>query len=353
MNKPEYVIIDTKETKILKSENYNFVFNKKNGYFSRWGKTEDEDPDFCPWGPEILDIEVSTICNGIPNKQGIESPCSFCYKSNTKVGKNMTLDTFKKILDNMPKTLTQIAFGADATGLSNPDLFDMMDYCREKDVVPNITVANITDETADKLAKYCGAVAVSRYANKDVCYDSVKRLTDRGMTQVNIHFCIMESTFEQAIETFEDTKMDSRLEKLNAVVLLSLKQAGRGVKYNTLSPEKFETLVQYALQNKINIGFDSCSAYKFLNAVKDHPNFELFKPLSESCESNLFSSFIDVNGFFSACSFTPNCSFRLDAVNNKFVDLWNSPETQGWRTRLLNTAKNNCLGCRECPIYKI
>ena len=38
---------------------------------------------------EILDIEISTICN---------KRCSFCYKSNTDKGENMTLDTYKETI---------------------------------------------------------------------------------------------------------------------------------------------------------------------------------------------------------------------------------------------------------------
>ena len=44
---------------------YNYDFYD-NGMFLRWGYTKDHDPDFSPIGPEIADIEVSTICNG-PN----------------------------------------------------------------------------------------------------------------------------------------------------------------------------------------------------------------------------------------------------------------------------------------------
>jgi hypothetical protein len=39
-----------------------------------------------------------------------------CYKSNNPNGHNMTLDTFKNVIDKMPDTLTQIALGADAQG---------------------------------------------------------------------------------------------------------------------------------------------------------------------------------------------------------------------------------------------
>ena len=34
-------IKDTKEYKALKSEGYNFFFNKKDGFFIRWGKSSD------------------------------------------------------------------------------------------------------------------------------------------------------------------------------------------------------------------------------------------------------------------------------------------------------------------------
>jgi hypothetical protein len=81
-------IKDLDNFKTFKSADYNFIFNKKDGTFMRWGATVNDDPEYAP-SPEILDIEISTICNGI------DKPCAFCYKSNTAKGKNMSLDTFK------------------------------------------------------------------------------------------------------------------------------------------------------------------------------------------------------------------------------------------------------------------
>jgi len=83
--------------KKFRSTEYNFTFDTVSGFFARWGKNKEDDPSYSPYGPEILDIEVSTICHGINGK-----PCVHCYKSNTGVGKNMTLETFKTILDKMP-----------------------------------------------------------------------------------------------------------------------------------------------------------------------------------------------------------------------------------------------------------
>ena len=118
----KYIVIDGKKTKIALGENYKYIFNKTNGDFMRWGETYKDDPEYSPIGGEILDIEVTTICNGINGKL-----CSFCYKSNTPSGKNMSFDTFKDILNVMGVQLTQVAFGADSQATSNPDLFKMAD----------------------------------------------------------------------------------------------------------------------------------------------------------------------------------------------------------------------------------
>ena len=71
-------IIETKDSKILKSESYNFTFNKKTGMFARWGKTQDDDPIMGM--PEIADIEITTSCSG---PDGV--PCKFCSPAGTKV----------------------------------------------------------------------------------------------------------------------------------------------------------------------------------------------------------------------------------------------------------------------------
>jgi len=77
--------------KKCRSKYYNYNFNTKTGFFTRWGKTYEEDPIQAP-SPEILDIEISTICNGIGS-----GPCPWCYKSNTNVGENMAYEKFKAI----------------------------------------------------------------------------------------------------------------------------------------------------------------------------------------------------------------------------------------------------------------
>ena len=57
-------IVETPSAKIVRSEQYNYNFDKTTGYFERWGETKEADPQTAP-SPEILDIEVSTICTGL------------------------------------------------------------------------------------------------------------------------------------------------------------------------------------------------------------------------------------------------------------------------------------------------
>lgn len=321
--------------KKLVSENVNYIFNKRNGFMAVYGKTTEDNAEFSPFGPFIADIELSTVCrNG----------CPFCYKDNKNIGKNMSLETFKIIFNKLPKVLTQIAFGIGDIE-SCPDLFPIMNYCRNNDynyVVPNITINKCNEEQAQQLSEVCGAVAVSLY-DYDTCYNSVKLLTDKGMTQVNIHVVVSEESFEKCMKVIDDAKTDPRLEKLNAIVFLMLKNKGRGATYKLISKEKYKQLVSYALNKKINIGFDSCSAFSFLNAVEDRTKYEKY---SEECESTRFSMYINVDGKYNHCSFAENGE-GLDVLNcNNFLrDIWFHPEVVAFRNKSIENSKKD-ISCQ-------
>jgi len=347
----KYGISKEKGIKCARSQFYNFNFNMKTGYFERWGKNWEDDPESSIY-PEILDIEICTICNGVPDKNGVRTPCGFCYKSNGPVGKYMKFEDFKTLFDKLEsRHTTQIALGSDAQCKNNPDVWKIMQYCRDNNVIPNITIADIDNETADNISKYCGACAVSRYANKDICYDSVKKLVDRGMTQVNIHNMIYQESYDQTLETISDMKTDIRLKGMNALVLLSLKKKGRGIRYNSLPIDKFKILVDKCFEEKINFGFDSCGCNKFLEVIKDRPDFENLKTVSEPCESSLFSFFASVDGEFFPCSFCDGIEGWEKGIDIKEVkdfgkDVWNNERVVKFRKKLLENKRN-------CPYYKV
>jgi MoaA/NifB/PqqE/SkfB family radical SAM enzyme len=324
--------------RIFNSKDYKWKFDLETGQFNRWGRTTVDDPDFSPIGPEILDIEVSTICHRV---------CNFCYKSNAVIGKNMSFETFKIIFDKVKGNLTQVAFGVGDLN-ANMDLKKMMIYCREHNVIPNITFNGsfLNEDWSTFLAGICGAVSVSNY-NKPICYSAIKTLTDKGLKQANIHQLLSKETLIPVYKLLYDIQNDARLENLNAVVFLSLKQRGRGVSYHPITTPEFDNLVDILLENGIRFGFDSCTANKFMDYIKKNPRWCELEEYVEPCESGLFSAYINVKGAFYPCSFTEN-NEGISVVDCKdfLQDVWYNPSVVLWRNILLD-------GGRNCPAYTI
>jgi len=339
------LIVEDENTKSLVHPKYNFRFRKSDGLFVRWGSTKEDDGDMTLGLPEICDMEISEVCDGVP---GI-GPCKFCYKSNTgNKGDLMSFETFKNIFHKLPTTITQIAFGV-GTLRKHPEMWDMFKYCRENGVIPNLTInGDVDDEEFDKIAQYAGACAVSVY-DKDLSYDAVKKLTDRGMKQVNIHQMISLETFETTKQVLQDKLTDPRLAKLNAIVLLSLKLKGRAVKNNfsILPQEKFNNLVNFAMDNGIGVGFDSCSCWKFIKSIEGRENQKQLEMFADPCESTLFSAYVDCRGDFFPCSFAEGNGEWKEGLSvlkcNDFLeDIWYNDKTLKFR--------NNVIKCRNCKI---
>ena len=329
---------DSDDIKMFQSAEYNYVFNKRTGMFARWGATKDDDPDWSPFGPEIADIEISK--NGCPGYGA--GMCAYCYKSNTKdAPTNMTLATFKHVLDILGPQLTQVAFGI--TGVkTNPDFFAMMEYCRERGVIPNFTLSGADLDAADVpvIAALCGAVAVSYHGDENLCFNTVQRLHDAGMTQVNIHAVTTDvKVIEKLVLAVASQLMPFKA--LNALVLLSLKPKGRAVKMHNITSDDLRKVIELANRFRVPLGFDSCSAHE---AMKVYP--KQFHTLIEPCESGLFSAYIDAEGQFHPCSFAEGLFPAIDVTkSNDFMkDVWYAPVVTTWRTKLL-------AGDRRCPLF--
>lgn len=350
-------MIEDRQWKIFRSPTENFDFNKLTGFSCSWGATKETDIEAASF-PHILDIEITTNCNGPDNKL-----CPFCYKGNNPNGYNMPFEHFKTIIDKMP-WLTQCALGADAQGTTNPDMFKMMHYARKRGIIPNLTIADVSPAVADELVRVAGAVAVSVYSHAgfDVAFNSIKNLKDaaakvgRTNFDINIHYMISSRTIEKAYKLIEAYQTDERLKGMNAIVFLGLKAKGRGKKFDTVTITEYKELVETCLDKGIPFGFDSCSAPTFLEAVKDHENFDKFLMMSEPCESTCISSYINEKGEFYPCSFTEgegNWETGIDVLSaNDFVkDVWNHERTQDFRNALLTNLDDN--KCRNCPVHVV
>jgi len=352
----EWTVFDSKVVKYFfnKEHNYHCVFCKLNGFVCRISDNiEHPDPEYCTLGPEIMDLEISV--NGCPTVGGHN--CKFCYKNNTNAAPiNMTFDTFKKIVDSMPKCLTQIAFGI--TGVqTNPDFVKMMEYCREIGVIPNYTLsgADLNDELAKKTVELCGACAVSCYeGNKELCYNTIKRIHDlKNEMHINMHIVLSEDEVQlkHVWDVLNDIK-DGKVVGLRNIVFLRIKPVGRASKMNVkIHLSTYEKVMKFCLDNNIGFGFDSCSAKSAIKALHNLGHGEL-EMCCEPCESSKFSSYCNVNGEYWNCSFCERNSIIEPIQLTDYSD-FHEPWSKNQNILKMRFPKEPLNVNESCPVYHL
>ena len=337
-----------------KSGTYKCFFDKLTGFNCRFGKTVDDDPEYCGLGPEIADIEIVT---GSCPKVNSEN-CRWCYKNNTSApGKVMTLEQFKKVVESFPKNLSQVALGI--TGVqSNPYLKDILVWLREQGIIGNLTLtgADLDDEMTDVLCEYCGACAVSCYDKaKDLCYSTIKKLHDNAKEKfnrdmhLNMHIVIADFSMDHIMDVLNDIK-NGKVPGLRSVVMLHAKPVGRAKNLDcSLSKENLTKVIKFCLDNNISFGFDSCNGHNVQDILIDMGKPELCSSI-EPCESSRMSIYCSVDGKITPCSFVEHVyeNSAIDLLNTdvKIKDVW-------MIDKMLN-AFRNCTKCsKSCPIYSL
>jgi MoaA/NifB/PqqE/SkfB family radical SAM enzyme len=351
-------IHDSDIRKIVKSDKYNYIFNKKSGLFIRWGEEADDDPEYSPLGPEILDVEISS--GGC--ESGKRAGCKFCYKTNiSREVHHMTLPEFIHVLDIMKPNLTQVAFGITSVE-ANPDFYAMCEYCREKGVVPNFTLSGMDPiwETPEKLQPFIditGSMAVSAYAS-DTNPEQLKQCLEQAFSlssnkrNTYIHFMLSEETvtYIPEIVDFYATKPK---ENSPILVLLGIKPRGMGKNFHPVTQETFDNITNLIMDKNILLGMDSCT----------HPKFEAwvlkYKPEiadhilihSEPCESGIFSFYVDSSSKAWPCSFCEGLSAQWDLTKvsdyNEFLSkVWHGKDLVVFRDTLKITN-------RSCPMFNL
>ena len=173
---------------------------------------------------------------------------------------------------------------------------------------------------------------------------------------INIHCLLSQETYDSVFELLNDVYNDKRLKDLNAIVFLSLKQKGRGTNFNKLSDEQFKKIIDTCFEKQISFGMDSCSCPKFFNAIEDRRDKNRLKTYCESCESCLYSMYIDANGIFYTCSFMEKEGDWSDGIDMKQIkdfikDFWYEKRVVEWRNKSIEQI--NCNGCNQCPFFDV
>ena len=397
----DYSFIDNNVFKSIHGKNFNIYYNKQTGYTERWGITRDtaDDPVLSELGPTIMDMELAKDIHPedewrYVNETKVENrtclgKCKFCYKSNafTKYSHYISLVKFKKLLMQLANThikindkliffnddivydgkkmkaidypelnwetdicncspLLQLAFGI--TNLTtNPELLKICAFAQKIGITPNITCHGrdvVSDAFMKALCDMCGSIAVSKY-DKDLTYNFIERLAYNGARQINMHLLVSEETYDDIIETFKDVKTDKRLQYLDCIILLFLKQRGRGEGYHRISEEKADAMFDFALDNNISIGFDICSSHRFCSFVNKYQNkMKNFPNLYDFCDSACFAGYTNTLGEYCPCSFVERNGIWAESPNvlechNFIDDIWNGEKNNLYRSVLIGKDK--------------
>lgn len=336
--------------KIDKKNRFISMFNPKTGFYVRSGIINEEgkdtgiDPFMCAF-PELLDIGIMQTCV-------CSCKCNVdCYqKAISRTGPNMSLENFRKILEQSKGKIWQYALGGAGDVDTHESFEEIVKLCREYDIVPNFTTSGITmtKEKAEICKKYCGAVAVSEHF-ADYTERALDLLLEPGV-KTNIHYVLSKKTIYTAIERLRNNSFH---QGINAVVFLLYKPVGLGRAENVLNPddpcvaEFFELIDKGKFHHKI--GFDSCSCSGLVNFTKSIDFDSL-----DYCEGARFSAYIDANMHMMPCSFANQDS-------RWFVDLNEYTIQEAWDSDIFDTFRyslsNSCPGCSNrkrcaggCPL---
>lgn len=331
------------------------MFNPKTGFYARSGVIDQEGKDtgvdpFMTAFPELIDVGVMGHCvhgsSGLCIKSGVQ-----CYQNGLKTKvPNMTLDNFKRIVDECKGKTFQLALGGRGDVDQHENFAEILAYCRENSIVPNFTSSGLgfNDEIVGLCKQYCGAVAISWYRQQHTLR-AIQMLLDAGV-KTNIHYVLGNNSIDEATERLKNNDFPTGI---NAVIFLLHKPVGLGSEDNVLHiadprvEEFFEIIDGHHFNFKI--GFDSCSIPAVLNLTQN------IDPDSvDTCEGGRWSMYITSDMKALPCSFdNQEMRWAYDISNDTIQNAWNSQQFEDFR----NHFRTACPDCKKrsacmggCPI---
>ena len=217
-------------TKIDRRNHFVSMFNPKTGFYARSGILDEDGKDtgidpFMTSYPELIDVGVMGHCvhgsSGLCIKSGVQ-----CYQNGLKTKHpNMTLENFKRIVDECKGKTFQLALGGRGDVDQHENCEEILAYCRENDIVPNFTSSGLgfTDQIVQLCKRYCGAVAISWYRQEHTIR-AIQMLLDAGV-KTNIHYVLGDNSIDEAIRRLKTNDLPTGI---NAVIFLLHKPVGLG-----------------------------------------------------------------------------------------------------------------------------
>ena len=327
-----------------KKNRYISMFNPDTGFYMRSGILDEHGKDtgvdpFMSSFPELIDVGIMQTC--VCAKQ-----CNVdCYqKAIDRTGENMSVENFKRILEECKGKCFQFALGGAGDVDTHENFEEILSLCREYDIVPNFTTSGIamTKEKAEICKEYCGAVAVSEhfapYTNR-----AIDMLLEAGV-KTNIHYVLSSRTIQDATAKL---MLDGFKDGINAIVFLLYKPVGLGRIENVINANDPRVIDFFRAVDNFNgkhkIGFDSCTVPALINFT------EKINPDSfDTCEGGRWSMYITSDMKALPCSFdNQDMKWAYDISNDTIQHAWDSEVFEDFRNHFRNSCPN-CERRREC-----
>ena len=327
-----------------KNNRYISMFNPDTGFYMRSGILDEHGKDtgvdpFMSSFPELIDVGIMQTC--VCAKQ-----CNVdCYqRAIDRTGENMSVENFKKILEECKGKTFQFALGGAGDVDTHENFEEILRLCREYNIVPNFTTSGIamTKEKAEICKKFCGAVAVSEHF-APYTQKAIQLLLDAGV-KTNIHYVLGKDTIGNAIRKLQ---LNTFPKGINAVVFLLYKPIGLGTSENVLRNddprvEEFFRLIDTG-NFDFKVGFDSCTIPALINRTKNI-NPDSF----DTCEGGRWSMYITPDMKALPCSFdNQDMKWAYDISNDTIQHAWDSEVFEDFRNHFRNSCPN-CKRRREC-----
>lgn len=290
--------------KVDRKNRFVSMFDPKTGFYVRSGVYDENGKDtgidpFMTQFPELIDVGVMGHCvhgaSGLCLKSGVQ-----CYQNGLKTHHpNMTIENFKRIVDECKGKTFQLALGGRGDVDQHENFAEILQYCRENNIVPNFTSSGLgfTEDIVALCKEYCGAVAISWYRQPHTIR-AIQMLLDAGI-KTNIHYVLGNNSIDEAIYRLRNNDFP---QGINAVIFLLHKPVGLGSEDNVLSAndprvKEFFDIIDH-MNAPFKVGFDSCSIPAILNYTHNiDPNS------IDTCEGGRWSMYITSDMKALPCSF--------------------------------------------------
>ena len=298
--------------------------------------------------PFAIMIEPTNFCN---------LKCPLCPTGNGSLVApkgHMSLESFKKIIDEVGDTLVHITLWNFGESMLNKDVYDMIKYAKEKKIFVRIStngnffgpqmhveenLIKLLSTNIDDIIFAIDGATQESYAKYRVGGD-VNKVFEYLKKTVEIKKKIGSKSFieiQMLVMKHNEHELDKMAEIANEI----------GVNKLTFKTVGFQVDKSGKVKQKFDVFLPTNEAYSRYKKVGDTVirKEEAFN----ECERSWYSTVINWDGAITACCFDPNREYELGNIfkDGGFKKIWNNSRYIAFRKTILNN-KQSIEMCQNC-----